>query len=271
MPTALTIAGFDPSGGAGVLADIKTFAAHGVYGMACVTALTVQSTQGVRRVEPLTPLWVRQTLECLTQDVRFSVVKVGMLGSAAVAEEILTWLCSQPELPVVLDPVLRSSSGVPLLEPAAMDALKTDWLGRVNWVTPNLAEAAELAGCAVPADRSQVEACAASLQARAASAGNAGLGVVITGGHAPQPDDYVFVGDMGTWLPGKRILTSATHGTGCTFSAALAAGLARGTDAQEAVRRAKQYVTGAIQTAERIGQGKGPLNHLWSTVTQREP
>lgn len=261
MPIALTIAGFDPSAGAGVLADIKTFSAHQVYGMACLTALTVQSTQGVRRVEPVAPAILRETLDCLTQDVRFDVAKVGMLGSAETAEIVLDWLQRQPELPVVLDPVFRSSSGALLLEPEALGLLRTCWLGRVNWVTPNLAEAAELAECPVPATRAEVEACALRLQQRAAQAGNAALGVVITGGHAATPDDYVRSASGGEWLPGERVKTTSTHGTGCTFSSALAAELALGTGAHEAARRAKQYVTHALRTAEPIGQGAGPLNH----------
>lgn len=271
MPIVLSIAGFDPSAGAGVLADIKTFAAHGVYGMACVTALTVQSTQGVRGVEPAAPRVVRETLECLAQDVRFAAVKVGMLGSLAVAEEVLRWLRSQPGLPVILDPILRASSGASLLEGKAVALLRSGWLARANWVTPNLGESAALAACPVPTSPAETESCAARLQAQAAEAGNAGLGVVLTGGHAARPDDYLAWPGGCEWLPGERVETTATHGTGCTFSSAFTAQLALGAEPREAAQRAKHYVTEALRAAVPIGRGTGPLQHFWSAVPFREP
>jgi hydroxymethylpyrimidine/phosphomethylpyrimidine kinase len=271
MPIALTIAGFDPSGGAGVLADVKTFAAHGVYGMACITALTVQSTQGVRRVEPVATEILQETLDCLAQDVRFAAIKVGMLGSLAVVEAVLDWLRTQPGVPVVLDPILRSSSGAPLLEPAGLAALRSGWLARADWITPNLAEAAALVDGPIPASPAAMESCAEALQAQAAKAGNPRLGVVLTGGHAERPDDYVaWPGGRG-WLPGERVDTTATHGTGCTFSSALTAHLALGMEPVEGARRAKHYVTSALRAAEPIGQGAGPLNHFWATLPFREP
>jgi hydroxymethylpyrimidine/phosphomethylpyrimidine kinase len=271
MPIALTIAGFDPSAGAGVLADVKTLAAHGVYGMACVTALTVQSTQGVRRVEPVAPELIRETLDCLAQDVRFAAIKVGMLGSLAVVESVLEWLGTQPGVPVVLDPILRSSSGAPLLDPAGLAMLRSGGLARADWITPNLAEAAALADGPIPANPTEMETCARALQAQAAKAGNPRLGVVLTGGHAERPDDYIVWPGGCAWLPGERVDTVATHGTGCTFSSALTAQLSLGTEPVEAARRAKHYVTRALRAAEPIGQGAGPLNHFWAALPFREP
>jgi hydroxymethylpyrimidine/phosphomethylpyrimidine kinase len=272
-PVALTIAGFDPSSGAGITADLKTFSAHGIYGVACISAMTVQSTLGVRAVEPLPGKLVRQTLECLADDISISGVKIGMLGSSAVVCEVSSFLTVQsgaiPRERVVLDPVIRSSSGAPLLDRGGLDVLQGEVLGRIGWITPNIDELALLAGEDLSAlggfGREEAPEAAARLQAMAARLGNDELNVVVTGGHLSRPDDFLLTasGEQ-TWLAGERIVTNATHGTGCAFSSALLCELISGRSPREAVEVAKAYVTEALRLAYPIGRGKGPMNHLFS-------
>ncbi len=264
----LTIAGFDPSGGAGILADIKTFHAHGLYGMACITALTVQNTQGVRAVEPVPIERMRAELEALSVDVTFAAVKIGMLGTGAIAAGVAEFLGRVGDapggpVPIVLDPILRSSSGAEMLDAAGQRAMRGPLLARAGWVTPNLLELATLTGRSVARGRSEVEASAQALVKLAAEAGHPDLRVVVTGGHAAQPDDLLWTGSGGQWFAGERVKTRSTHGTGCTFSSALAARLALGDGDAEAVRNAKAYVTGALRSARPIGLGHGPLEHFW--------
>jgi hydroxymethylpyrimidine/phosphomethylpyrimidine kinase len=264
IPVALTIAGFDPGSGAGVTADLKTFAAHGVYGVACISAMTVQSTQGVRAVEPLSAGLVRRTLDCLVEDVALSGVKIGMLGSSAVAAEGASFLRAQsgkiPRERIVLDPVLRSTSGTPLIDANGLRVIRDELLHCVGWVTPNIHELALLAGAdSETLSRDQFPAAAARLKQ-----GNAELGVVITGGHLAQPDDFLLApSGEETWLPGERIATNSTHGTGCAFSTAMLCGLISGLNPKEAVASAKAYVTEALRAAYPVGKGKGPMNHLF--------
>ncbi|HET9086516.1 MAG TPA: bifunctional hydroxymethylpyrimidine kinase/phosphomethylpyrimidine kinase [Acidobacteriaceae bacterium] len=260
----LSIAGFDPSGGAGILADLKTFAALQVYGMACITALTIQSTQGVRRVEVCDPATVHETLACLSADVRFHAIKLGMLGSRAVAEAVGDWLGSQSGVPVVLDPVLKSSSGRGLADADTLELLRTRLLRRADWITPNLTELAELTGRARPESVPEIVAGAEKLLEMAVGQGNNRLKIVATGGDRGRPDDLLLSEETCQWYPGAHIETNSTHGTGCTFSSALAARVALGDRASEAVEAAKRYVEGALRYASPVGQGKGPLNHFWS-------
>ncbi len=271
-PVALTIAGFDPGSGAGITADLKTFAAHGIYGVACISALTVQSTLGVRAVEPLSPALIRQTLECVAEDVSLSGVKIGMLGNSAVVREVFSFLTAQsraiPRARIVLDPVLRSSSGTALLDPDAVDILRQELLRRVGWITPNVDELALLAGGDLSAPgslgREQVPAAAARLRELAVQLGNNELNVVVTGGHLSRPDDFLLTASgEGSWLEGERIVTNATHGTGCAFSSALLSGLISGQSPRQAVAGAKAYVTEALRSAYPVGKGKGPMNHLF--------
>jgi hydroxymethylpyrimidine/phosphomethylpyrimidine kinase len=262
-PIVLSIAGYDPSAGAGVLADLKTFAALGVTGMACITALTVQSTQGVRKVIGLDSGILIETLDCLAEDVRFDAIKVGMLGTAAVAEAVVNWLEQRKTVPVVLDPILKSSSGKDLLDAGGMDVLRRAWLGRADWMTPNLAELAALTDSDVPLTRAETEDTTRTLQRMAAERGNTTVKIVVTGGHADAPDDLLLAGDQFQWFPGKRVETSSTHGTGCAFSSALAARVALGDEPPAAVQAAKEYVAGALRSAFPVGKGAGPLNHFW--------
>lgn len=263
MPIVLSIAGYDPSAGAGVLADLKTFAALGVYGMASVTALTIQSSLGVRKVIGLDPSTVIETLDCLAEDVRFAAIKVGMLGTAAVAAAVMAWLEGQKNVPVVLDPVMKSSSGKGLLDSEGCDILRRAGLARANWITPNLSELAVLTGRSVPESKEETEKFAHELHGMATYCGNSALLVVVTGGHAEQPDDMLLMDGTCRWFPGKRVETNSTHGTGCTFSSALAARIAFGDEPSLAVSHTKDYVTGALRHAFPIGIGSGPLNHSW--------
>ncbi|MGB8480355.1 MAG: bifunctional hydroxymethylpyrimidine kinase/phosphomethylpyrimidine kinase [Acidobacteriaceae bacterium] len=262
----LSIAGYDPSAGAGVLADLKTFAALGVYGMASITALTIQSTLGVRKVIPLDPSTVVETLDCLAEDVRFDAIKVGMLGTKDVAAAVMEWLEGQKSVTVVLDPVMKSSYGRDLLDSEGCEILRRAGLARANWITPNLAELAVLTGGSVPTNSEETEKSSRKLYRTAASLGNSGLKIVVTGGHAKTPDDLLLMDGICRWFPGEWVETSSTHGTGCTFSSALAARIALGDEPSEAVAHAKRYVTGALRHAYPIGEGKGPLNHSWKTT-----
>jgi hydroxymethylpyrimidine/phosphomethylpyrimidine kinase len=268
-PVALTIAGFDPGSGAGITADLKTFSAHGIYGVACISAMTVQSTLGVRSAEPLSPVLVRQTLECLAEDVSLSGVKIGMLGSAGVVGEVSSFLAAHSRTilreRVVLDPVLRSTSGTPLIDQSGVRLIRDELLQRIGWITPNLEELAILAGVTSGTfGREQVPEVAAQLQEISARQGNDELNIVVTGGHLSPPDDFLLTGSgEQTWLPGELIATNATHGTGCAFSSALLCRLISGQSAGDAVAAAKAYVTEALRAAYPVGKGKGPLNHLF--------
>lgn len=268
---ALTIAGFDPSSGAGVTADLKTFAAHGIYGVACISALTVQSTQAVLAVDPVSTIRVRQTLECLAEDVSLSGIKIGMLGSSAIACVVSSFLANQSRTisreRIVLDPVLRSTSGTPLIDGEGMYVIREEMLQRIGWITPNIDELAVLIGDSITGnlDREQVPAAAVRLQAMAVRLGNEALNVVVTGGHYERPDDFLLTasGDQ-SWLSGEKVATNATHGTGCAFSTALLCSVISGKTPRDAVAAAKAYVTNALRSAYPVGKGKGPMNHLFS-------
>jgi hydroxymethylpyrimidine/phosphomethylpyrimidine kinase len=266
-PVALTIAGFDPGSGAGITADLKTFSAHGIYGVACISALTVQSTLGVRAVEPLSVALVRQTLECLAEDISLAGVKIGMLGSSAVAGEVASFLTAQSgnlaRERIVLDPVLRSTSGTPLIDLNGIRIIREELLHRVGWITPNTHELAILIG-EDSIGREQVPAAAVLLREMAGRSGNQDLNVVVTGGHLGRPDDFLLTaaGDQ-VWLPGERIDTNSTHGTGCAFSSALLCELISGLRPSDAAAAAKAYVTEALRSAYPVGKGKGPMNHLF--------
>ncbi len=270
---ALTIAGFDPSSGAGITADLKTFAAHEVFGVACITATTIQSTMGVRSVHPQSADQIRQTLDCLAEDIEIAGVKIGMLGSYAAAREVSRFLGSQPPGParsrIVLDPVIRSTSGAALIDANGAEVIREELLQQVGWVTPNREELAILVGDD-PGDAArweprQVVAAAKRLQALVARNDNDGLNLVVTGGDADLPVDFLLTaaGEQ-HWLVGEKVLTTATHGTGCAFSSALLCGLIVDLDPQAAAASAKSYVTEALRSAYPIGKGKGPMNHLFS-------
>ncbi|WP_348269092.1 bifunctional hydroxymethylpyrimidine kinase/phosphomethylpyrimidine kinase [Edaphobacter paludis] len=263
MQTVLTIAGFDPSSGAGVTADLMVFAAHDLFGTSCITSLTVQSTMGVKAAYPIRPETVRATLDCLEEDLPSSGIKIGMLAmeeTVATVADFLSVLRSRgSRIPVVLDPVLRSSSGRELLEEDGVEVLRKRLLPLVDWVTPNIDELGILTGRRVSGRGDVPDA------ARALQAAGQGLNVFATGGHLTPPDDFLLTAAGGTWwLPGARIDSTSTHGTGCALSSALLCGLVTGKGSHEAAVGAKLYVAEAIRTAAGLGKGKGPLNHLWT-------
>ena len=242
-PAVLTVAGYDPSSGAGITADLEVFRDHGVQGVSAVTALTVQSRRGVRRVDPVSPSLLLETLELLSKDVKIAGVKIGMLATAQLASVVTKFLLETriPADKVVLDPVIRSSSGSELLDSEGLRLMREEMLPRVGWVTPNLEEAAAL--CQEETfGRERVPELARRIQQIAGST----LNVVVTGGHLDPPDDFLLEADgRETWFPGTRVEARSihgTHGTGCVFSSALLCRLVLGDGPIEAVRGAKQAV-----------------------------
>ena len=259
-PVVLTIAGFDPSSGAGITADIKTIAAHGCYGVGCITALTVQSTAGVRRVEPISPELVTETLHELASDIDIAAVHVGMMGSAKVVRAVADFL-DRHKLPnVVLDPILKSSSGAQLVDSSGARLLLERLVPLATVVTPNVDEASALSGLAVT-NPDQMRAAATKLHALGAAA------VVVTGGHLNKAIDLLsFTSKRGIEqeiFKSERQRSNSTHGTGCAFATAMACHLAQGRGLPEAVLLAKAYVTAAISNAQPIGRGIGPVHHLY--------
>lgn len=258
--TLLTIAGFDPSSGAGITADLAVFAAHGFFGTSCITALTVQSTVGVRETQSLEADFVTRTLACLEDDLPAAGVKIGMLGTRENVEAVASFLKEKRaarKIPVVLDPVLRATSGRELLSPDGLAAMRAHLLPLVDWVTPNRAELAALTGRAV---ESPAEMEAAS---RELAAAYPGLNVIATGGDLTSVADFVLAADAPcVWLRGQRLESNSTHGTGCAFSSALLCALVA--RKPEPALAAKRYVAEAIRSTVSRGRGKGPLNHLWT-------
>lgn len=262
MKTVLTVAGFDPSSGAGVTADLMVFAAHGLFGTSAITSLTVQSTMGVRGSRPVEPGLLRETLDCLHSDLPPAGVKLGMLATtelvAVVADYLERLRRLSPEIPIILDPVLRSSSGRELLSPEGAALLRERLLPIASWVTPNLDELAILTETEVN-DASKMLSAAKRLQSEFP-----GLNVLATGGHLERPDDLVVVaGREPEWLPGEKIESPSTHGTGCALSSALLSRLVAGDAPMEAAKAAKRYVAEGIRRAVPLGFGHGPLHHLW--------
>ena len=265
-PVVLTIAGFDPSSGAGVTADIKTIAAHGCYGVACITALTVQSTSRIRQIECLDPVLVSGTLEELASDFEIAAVHIGMMGSGKIAKALADFLIEQEPVKVVLDPVLKSTSGAELLDESGRQLLSEKLLQLATVITPNVAEASALTGHAVR-DPDQMRAAAHKLHAMGAKA------IVITGGELEKAIDLLsFTTKWGVEqeiFKSERQRSQSTHGTGCAFSAAMACHLAQGRGLPEAVLLAKVYVTAAISHAYPLGRGIGPVDHLYRMYQQR--
>jgi hydroxymethylpyrimidine/phosphomethylpyrimidine kinase len=259
MPTALTIAGSDSGGGAGIQADLKTFAAHRVFGTSAITAITAQNTRGVAGVSAVATELVILQIETVAADITIDAVKTGMLATPAIVEAVAATI-EELDLPrVVVDPVMVAKGGDRLLDQDAVSAIRTELLRRALVVTPNAHEAAVLTGAPVETLD----------DARAAAERIAALGaraVVVKGGHlaVERAVDIVFDGQTFHELSAPRVATTSTHGTGCTFAAAIAANLALGLPLVAAVQEAKAYVTGAIRHAPRIGHGHGPLEHFWN-------
>lgn len=281
-PVVLSIAGHDPSSGAGITADIKTAAAQGCFAVTCVTALTVQSTQGVFGVQPVEPELVSRALQALADDMEIAAIRIGMLGSERIAEVVSRFLDERRLPNVVLDPVIRSSSGTELLDEAGLESLRT-MLPLCDVVTPNINEAAILVGAEQLAGETWWDEALPQLRHFAAQLQDLGArGVVITGGHLRPANDYlsyesnsksegsrekavinkasgIFREEV---IPGERLTSRSTHGTGCAFATALACQLALGQGLLDAARAAKDYVRRAIIAAYPVGKGIGSMNHM---------
>jgi hydroxymethylpyrimidine/phosphomethylpyrimidine kinase len=253
---ALTIAGSDSGGGAGIQADLKTFAALGVYGLSALTAITAQNTQGVRAAQDLPPELVEAQIDVVLEDIGADAAKTGMLSSSAIIE-VVARCVSRWNLRLVVDPVMVAKGGDPLLQPEAITTLSTVLLPLAEVVTPNLFEAEVLTGQGIETLDDM----------RAAAQAIFTLGprhVVVKGGHrAADPVDVYFDGERFVELRAERISTRHTHGTGCTFSAAIAAFMARGIPVDAAITGAKRYITEAIRYAPGLGSGHGPVGHFW--------
>ena len=270
MRTALTIAGSDSSGGAGIQADLKTFAAFGLYGASAITAVTAQSTKGIEAMVALEADFVTAQIEAVAGDFTIDATKIGMLANAAIVEAVAAAIAELDLALVVLDPVLVSSSGERLLDEDGVRALCAELLPLARVVTPNIPEAEALSGRRIESMDDAREA-ARRIQDMGAAA------VIVTGGHAeaaeprrrqpPAPSPFVidllFDGHAFHELRVPRVASRHTHGTGCTFASAVAAGLALGRELADAAARAQQYVAGAIAHAPGIGHGRGPLDHFW--------
>jgi len=276
-PVVLTVAGFDPSSGAGVTADIKTIAAHSCYGVACITAMTVQSTSGVRRVEPVDPTLLTDSLKELTGDLDIAAVHIGMLGSGKIVKALADFLSGQPGgrasdrtqkrlRNIVLDPILKSSSGADLLDAAGTRLMIERLIPLADVITPNVDEAAAITGMKIR-EPEEMKAAAAKLHEMGSPA------VVITGGHLDKAIDLLsFTTTRGVEqevFKAERQRSSSTHGTGCAFATAMACHLALDRGLAEAALLAKTYVTAAISHGYLLGHGTGPVHHLYRMSQQR--
>jgi hydroxymethylpyrimidine/phosphomethylpyrimidine kinase len=261
--TAMTVAGSDSGGGAGIQADLKTFSALGVYGSSAITAITAQNTTAVTEVLALPPGLVAAQIDAVLTDIGADAVKTGMLATAAIIDAVADRLRAHGVARLVVDPVMVAKSGARLLEPDAVEALRSRLLPLAAIVTPNVPEAEVLVGRSLESEE----------DLRSAAEEIAGMGaeaVVMKGGHRPGPEvvDLLYCDGAFTEFRAPRVETSSTHGTGCTFASAVAAGLARGLSVQDAVGRAKAYVTEALRHAPGLGSGHGPVHHFYRLWTE---
>ena len=255
-PLLLTVAGFDPSCGAGIAADLKTFAAHGCYGVAAITSLTIQGTEGVQAVHNTPSAELREQLEILAKDCDIAAVKIGMLGNRGNAAVVAEFLDTYKFAHIVHDPVMKSSSGAELLDAAGIKFVGAELLKRSSVITPNVPEAEILTGLTIK-DVAGMEAAARKIVEMGARA------VIVKGGHMERAVDVLFDGDQITQLGGDKVKADNNHGTGCTFASAIAALLASGRTLTEAAMLAKAYVTKAIEKGYPIGKGRIPLDHFY--------
>ncbi|WP_037073983.1 bifunctional hydroxymethylpyrimidine kinase/phosphomethylpyrimidine kinase [Rhizobium sp. PDO1-076] len=264
VANVLSIAGSDPSGGAGIQADLKTFSARGCYGMAAITALTAQNTQGVSAVQAVDPEFVAEQIRMIFADVRVDAVKIGMIANAGIARAVAGALRPHSTIPIVLDPVMIAKGGAALLEPEAVAVLRDQLLPLATVLTPNLPEAAALLDEPEALSREIMESQAARLIMQGPGA------VLLKGGHltATESPDILVSGERFHWFEAPRIVTKNTHGTGCALSSAIAAELAKGLAIVDAVATAKDWLAGAVATSGTltVGSGHGPVHHfhgLW--------
>ncbi len=257
MKTALTIAGTDPSGGAGIQADIKTMTANGVFATCAVTALVAQNTTGVKSIVECTPEFLEEQLDCVFTDIFPDAVKTGMVASTALIETIARKLRQYGAGNLVVDPVMVATSGDRLISEDAVEALKECLLPLATVLTPNIPEAELLSGLSIT-DAAGMEAAARAIGERY------GCAVLCKGGHQiSDADDLLWRGGAGRWFHGRRIQNPNTHGTGCTLSSAIASNLAKGMDLDAAVERAKAYISGALGAMLDLGRGPGPMDHMF--------
>ncbi|HHU50424.1 MAG TPA: bifunctional hydroxymethylpyrimidine kinase/phosphomethylpyrimidine kinase [Firmicutes bacterium] len=257
MRTALTIAGSDCSGGAGIQADIKTMTAYGVYAMSAITALTAQNTTGVTDIMEVTPEFLGEQLDCIFTDIYPDAIKIGMVSSAALIETIAEKLRFYQAKNIVVDPVMVSTSGVKLLQDEAVETLKNRLFHQAVLLTPNIPEASILAEISIEDEADMIKA------AEIISS-QYGCAVLCKGGHSiNDANDLLYWNHQYQWFIGERIDNPNTHGTGCTLSSAIAAGLAKGMDLDAAIQAAKEYISGALKAMLNLGKGSGPLNHAW--------
>ncbi|MCH5268781.1 MAG: bifunctional hydroxymethylpyrimidine kinase/phosphomethylpyrimidine kinase [Lachnospiraceae bacterium] len=257
MQTVLTIAGSDSSGGAGIQADIKTMTAYGVYGMSVLTSVTAQNTCGVTEVQTLSGGMVSAQLQAVLADIKPDVIKIGMLGNGEVASAVADSLSSYPDIPIVIDPVILSTSGHALLDEHGQQTLLDILFPMATLITPNIPESEWISHEKITS-ASDMEHIAKNLYDRF------GCAVLIKGGHLSETADDLLYDGKATWFSGTRIACENTHGTGCTLSSAIASALALEYSLPEAVSSAKEFVRGAMSTGLDLGQGNGPLNHCWN-------
>lgn len=257
MKTALSIAGSDCSGGAGIQADLKTMAMNGVYGMSAITALTAQNTTGVRGIFEVSPEFLEEQLDAVFEDIFPDAVKIGMVASTGLVGAIAGRLRHHGAKNIVVDPVMVATSGSALMKTDAVAALGRELLPMAALVTPNIPEGEVLSGLSIQS-RGDMEKAAQKISDGFSCA------VLLKGGHSLcDADDLLFAGGKLTWFHGERINTPNTHGTGCTLSSAIAANLAKGFSLETAVKRAKEYISGALTAGLDLGKGAGPMDHIF--------
>lgn len=258
MQKVLTIAGTDPTGGAGAQADLKTFMAHKVYGMSIITALVAQNTQGVRDIMNVSSEFLEEQFDCVFQDIVPNAVKIGMVSEPHLIHMIVKKLTQYNVTNIVLDPVMVSTSGSKLLAQEALVALKEELLPLACIITPNIPEASVLCNQSITTKEDMIHA------AEIIAESYHGY-ILIKGGHFEErADDLLYHNGTVTWLPCEKIDNPNTHGTGCTLSSAIASNMALGYSIEESVRKAKEYITGALLDGLDLGKGSGPLNHCWN-------
>lgn len=258
MKKVLTIAGTDPTGGAGAQADLKTFMAHKVYGMSIITALVAQNTMGVRDIMNVTPTFLEEQFQCVFEDIYPDAIKIGMVSETEIIHKIVEQLKKYQAKNIVVDPVMVSTSGSRLLNDQALTALKEELIPLADIITPNIPEAEVLTGYTI---HNQEDMIKAAQYIREWYAGD----ILIKGGHFQDcADDLLYHGKEIIWLKCEHIDNPNTHGTGCTLSSAIASNLALSYDMVSSVQKAKAYISGALKDGLDLGQGSGPLNHCWN-------
>jgi hydroxymethylpyrimidine/phosphomethylpyrimidine kinase len=257
MKTALSIAGSDSSGGAGIQADIKTMAMNGVYAMTAITALTAQNTTGVRAIQEVTPLFLRQQLDAVFEDIFPDGVKIGMIPSAQLVKTAAQGLRDYGARRIVVDPVMVATSGSALMKSEAVETLTKELLPLADVVTPNIPEGEVLSGRKIQTEEDMEQAAKVISESY-------GCAVLLKGGHSvSDANDLLYKDGKCQWFTGKRIHNPNTHGTGCTLSSAIAANLAKGFSLEESVQRAKEFISGALEAMLDLGKGSGPMDHLF--------